>query len=35
MTGLATGQIAKEIEEIFKCIEQLYGLLDEESLTLT
>ncbi|KAF2670842.1 hypothetical protein BT63DRAFT_453207 [Microthyrium microscopicum] len=32
--GLVTGQIADEIEGIGKCIEQLYGVLDEDSLKL-
>lgn len=32
--GLVTGQIADEIEGISRCIEQLYGILNEESLKL-
>ena len=32
--GLVTGQIAGEIEGISRCIEQLYGVLNEESLKL-
>lgn len=33
-TGLVTGQIAGEIEGISRCIEQLYGVLNEDSLKL-
>jgi hypothetical protein len=32
--GLVTGQIADEIEGISRCIEQLYGILNEDSLKL-
>ena len=33
-SGLVTGQIAMEIEGIANCIEQLYGVLREDSLKL-
>ncbi len=32
--GLVTGQIASEIQVISRCIEQLYGVLNEDSLKL-
>lgn len=34
VTGLVTGQIAAEIQGIGRCIEQIYGVLDEDSLKL-
>jgi hypothetical protein len=32
--GLVTGQIASEIQILSRCIEQLYGTLNEDSLKL-
>lgn len=32
--GLVTGQIAAEIEGVANCIEQLYGVMNEDSLEL-
>jgi hypothetical protein len=32
--ALVTGQIAKEIEEVERLIERLYGVLNEDNLKL-